>query len=160
MLSTPEGAQNARGARVSDGFFRTLGIAPVLGRDFYAGEDSPGAPRTVMLSYAAWQKRYGGATDVVGRTVSLDGEPNVIIGVLPQEFHFAPTGPAEFWTALRPSGSCDLRRSCHSLYGIGRLNDGVSVQSALANTVSIAQQLEIQYPDSNKGQGASVQPLS
>jgi len=160
MLNTPEGAQSARGERVSDGFFRTLGVVPVLGRDFYTGEDAPGSPRTVILSYAAWQKRYGGAADILGQTVTLDGEPNTIIGILPKDFHFAPAGPAEFWTALRPSGSCDLRRSCHNLYGIGRLNDGASVESALANTISIAQQLEIQYPDSNKGQGASVQPLS
>jgi macrolide transport system ATP-binding/permease protein len=59
LLTTPAGPQTAPGARVSDGFFRTLGIAPMLGRDFYAGEDSPSAPRTVMLTYAAWQKRFG-----------------------------------------------------------------------------------------------------
>ena len=64
---TPAGAQPARGARVSDGFFRTLGVTPVLGRDFYAGEDLPSAPRTVMLSYAAWQQRYGGRPDISGR---------------------------------------------------------------------------------------------
>src|SRR5215467_4751708 len=64
ILSTPEGPQQAYFGRVSYGFFRTLGIAPVLGRDFYPGEDLPGTPRTLLLSYAAWQSRYGGRRDV------------------------------------------------------------------------------------------------
>jgi predicted permease len=160
MLSTPDGAQPARGSRVSDGFFRTLGVSPLLGRDFYSGEDLLAAPRTVILSYAAWQMRYGGRDDVLGQTVTLDGYPTTIIGVLPKEFHFAPAEPAEFWTALHPSGGCDLRRSCHSLYGVARLKDDVSVQTALGEMTSIAQQLEKQYPDSNRGQGAAVIPLT
>jgi predicted permease len=160
LLSTASGAQSARGVRVSDGFFRTLGITPVLGRDFYAGEDLPGPQRTVLLSYASWQKRYGGKEDVLGQTVILDGDPNIIIGVLPREFHFAPAEPAEFWTALHASGSCDVRRGCHGLYGVARLKDGVSVQTALANVTLIAQRLEKEYPDSNRDQGAAVAALS
>lgn len=161
MLKTPDGAQQAQGARVSDGFFRTLGVAPALGRDFHPGEDLADAPRTVMLSYATWQKRYGGRQDVLGQTVALDGEPNTIIGVLPRGFHFAPAGePVEFWAALHPTTSCDQRRICHNLQGIGRLKDGVSLPTALANMTSIAAQLEKQYPDSNQGQGATVLPLT
>jgi macrolide transport system ATP-binding/permease protein len=160
LVSTPAGAQPVRGARVSDGFFRTLGVVPVLGRDFYAGEDLPTAPRTVLLSYAAWQQRYGGRPDVLGQAVTLDGAPNIIVGVLPREFHFAPAEPADFWTALHAQGECDLRRSCHSLYGVGRLKDGVSLQAASANMTSIARQLEKQYPDSNSGQGAALMPLT
>src|SRR5262249_47904868 len=83
VLSRSNGAQLARGARVSDGFFRTLGVTPVLGRDFYAGEDLPGVQRTVLLSYSAWQGRYGGRRDILGQSVILDDAPNVIIGVLP-----------------------------------------------------------------------------
>jgi macrolide transport system ATP-binding/permease protein len=132
-LSTLSGAQKVSGARVTDGFFRTLGVTPVLGRDFRAGEDLPAAPRTVLLSYAAWQQRYGGKPDVLGQTVILNGDPNIIIGVLPREFHFAPAEPADFWTALHAASECDLRRSCHSFFGIGRLKDGTSVQAAIAN---------------------------
>jgi macrolide transport system ATP-binding/permease protein len=158
-LSTPTGAQPASGARVTDGFFRTLGVTPVLGRDFYAGEDLPSAPRAVILSYAVWQQRYGGKADILGRTVTLNGAPNTVIGVLPREFHFAPAEPAEFWAALHAASECDLRRSCHSLLGVARLKDGVSVQTALANVTSIAQQLEKQYPE-NRGQGAGLIPLA
>jgi macrolide transport system ATP-binding/permease protein len=160
LLHDSAGAQKASGARVSDGFFRTLGVTPALGRDFYAGEDLPAAPRTVILSYAAWQQRYGGKRDVLGQTVTLNGVPHTVIGMLPREFHFAPAEPAEFWTALHAASECDLRRSCHNLYGVARLDDGVSIQTALANMKSIAQQLERQYPDSNRDQGAAVAPLT
>ncbi|MGH9773510.1 MAG: ADOP family duplicated permease [Candidatus Acidiferrales bacterium] len=160
VLNTPAGTQLVMGARVSDGFFRTLGISPMLGRDFYAGEDLPSAPRTVMLTNAAWQKWFGGKNDVIGQPVTLSGNSYTIIGVLPRNFQFAPRGDAEFWTTLHAENSCDLRRSCHGLVGVGRLKDGVSVQTALADMKSIAAQLERQYPDSNRGQGASVIPLS
>ena len=160
LLRTAEGMQPVLGTRVSDGFFRTLGITPILGRDFYSGEDLPGAAHTVMLSYAAWQKWFSGKRDVVGQPVALSGISYTIIGVLPRDFQFALRGDAEFWATLHASGSCDLRRSCHDLDGIARLKDGVSVQAALADMTSIATELERQYPDSNRGQAASVEPLS
>src|SRR5215472_10591002 len=161
LLKTPSGTQPLGGARISAGFFGTLGVAPVLGRDFHTGEDLPGAPRSVMLTYGAWQKWFGGAKDVIGQSVSLSGFPHTIIGVLPRSFQLAPTGNAQLWTTYRTSdSSCALKRSCHNLDGIARLKDGVSVQTALADAKSIAQQLEKQYPDSNRGQGASVLPLA
>jgi macrolide transport system ATP-binding/permease protein len=159
LLAAPGGTEPIRGARVSAGFFRTLGVAPVLGRDFYAGEDLPAAPRTVLLSYVAWRQRYGGDATVIGRTVVLDRLPYLVIGVLGRDFHFAPAAPADFWTAIHAESGCDIRRGCHGLYGVGRLKDGVTVQAALANLTSVAQQLEQQYPDSNRGQGAAVAPL-
>ncbi len=160
LMRTPAGTEPVPGIRVSDGFFHTLGVTPMLGRDFYTDEDLPAAPRTVILSYATWQKRYAGRKDAVGETVTLSGIPHTIVGVLPQEFQFAPRGSAEFWTTLHASDPCALRRSCHNFTGIGRLKDGLSVETALANMKSIARQLEIQYPNDNRGQGASVLPLS
>lgn len=159
MLNTPDGVKAAKGARVSDGFFRTLGVTPVLGRDFYPGEDLPQAPHTVLLSYSAWQERYGGKADVLGKTVTLNDDPTVIIGVLPREFHFAPAEPAEFWTQLNTSGTCEKRRSCHNLYGVARLKEGVSIETAFADVKLIAQQLEAQNPATNRGQGGAVQSL-
>ena len=160
LLRTSEGAEPVRGTQVSAGFFRTLGIRPMLGRDFYAGEDQPEAQPTVMLTYTAWKNRFGMRPTVVGETVALSGVPNTIIGVLPPEFQFAPRGNAEFWQALHATDPCSARRSCHNLYGVGRLKDGITVAAALAEMKSIAQQLEIQYPESNRGQGATVTPLS
>lgn len=160
ILTTPSGVEPAPAVQISAGFFRTLGVAPALGRDFYAGEDRPGAPRTVMLSHDSWMKRYGGKSDVIGRSVTLDNNPYVIIGVLPVDFHFAPQGLAEFWAMEDGTGSCEKRRSCHNSFGIARLKDGVTIQAAQADTSLIAAQLEKQYPDSNHGQGALVLPLS
>jgi macrolide transport system ATP-binding/permease protein len=160
LLATPSGAQPARGARVSSGFFRTLGVAPILGRDFLRGEDLPSAPHNALLSYAVWQQRYSGRSDVLGQVVTLDGFPHVIIGVLPRDFYFAPAGGVEFWTALQPFYPCDLRRSCHGLWGVARLRDGVSLQAAIANVKAIAKDLEKQYPDSNRDQGADLTPMA
>lgn len=157
-LTTADGAQFADGARVSAGFFRTLGVAPVLGRDFRPDEDRPSVAPLVLLSYSAWQKRYGGRKDVLGQTVVLDGTPNTIIGVLPPEFHFAPAEPADFWsTMLAGNREC---RYCHGLYGIARLKDGVSFSAAFANIAAIARQLEQQYPDTNHDQAAYMLPLT
>jgi hypothetical protein len=90
----------------------------------------------------------------------LNDAPNVIIGVLPREFHFAPAQPADFWMSLHANSSCELRRSCHNLYGVARLADGVSPAAAAANVASIAKTLEQQFPDSNRDQGGVVVDLS
>ena len=159
LLRNSSGSEPVSAIRVSTGFFKTLGVAPFLGRDFHAGEEQLEAPQTVILSYATWQKRYGGRKDATGETVTLSGVPFTIIGVLPQSFQFTPQGDAEFWTTLRAE-DCNTRRGCHNLYGIGRLKDGVTVEAAFADMKAIARQLEIQYPDDNRGQGAWVKPLS
>lgn len=160
LLSAPTGAEPVRGERVSAGFFRTLGVAPVLGRDFDPSEEVPGAPNSIMLSYGTWQRRFGGVKDVIGQSVKLSGISYAVIGVLPQDFEFALGNDPEFWTALQPVNSCEKLRDCHNLFAVGRLKDGISVQTALANAEAIARQLELQYPDSNRDRGASVMPLS
>ncbi|HUN83291.1 MAG TPA: ABC transporter permease [Terracidiphilus sp.] len=156
MMKTPEGLRKADGARVSDGFFRTLGVKPVLGRDFYYGEDRPEAARTTLLSYSAWQRRYGGSPSVLGKSVILDGDTYTIIGVLPREFSFAPAEPADFWAIQKPE-EC---RGCHGLFGVARLKDGVTFNQAFADIKAIAQRLARQYPDSNRDQVAYMLPLT
>jgi macrolide transport system ATP-binding/permease protein len=160
LLRTATGNEMVFGVRVSDGFFRTLGVRPALGSDFYPGEDQAGTPNTVILSYGAWQTRFGGRADIVGQTISMNGAAHTIVGVLPQDFQFGPRGRAEVWTPFHPAGNCDLRRSCHGLYGVARLKDGVTVDAALAEMKTIAKQLEKAYPDSNRDQGAVVRPLT
>jgi predicted permease len=159
-LSTPSGTEPAPGARVGTEFFRTLGIKPALGRDFESREELPGASPVVMLSYGAWTRRYGGRADVVGRAVTLSGEAYTVIGILPREFQFAPRDNAEFWTPLVPTRECDKRRSCHDLSALARLKAGATVAGAQDQIETIAAQLERMYPDSNRGQGASVISLS
>jgi macrolide transport system ATP-binding/permease protein len=160
LLDAPTGRQTADGASVSAGFFRTLGVEPMLGRDFRPEDEQESAPRTVLLSYSAWQRRYGGRRDVIGQTVVLDGSPRTIIGVLPRDFHFAPAEPADFWSIERASGSCEKSRGCHNLFGVARLKPGVSFATAFADIKTIAEQLEKQYPDSNRGQVAYMMTLT
>ena len=159
MLRTGSGSEPATGARVSDGFFRTLGVRPALGRDFRDGEDVPNGPRVVLLSHGAWKARYGADPHVLGRSVTLNGFPYEIVGVLPERFHFVPAEPADFWAILHPETECDLRRSCHGLYGVARLKDGITFDAALADVTAVAARLEKTYPDSNRGQGAALLPL-
>jgi predicted permease len=159
LMKTATGVEPVVAARVSAGFFRVLGVKPVLGRDFYDGEDQPSGGDTTILTYQNWQERFGGRKDIIGQTVDLDGVPNTIIGVLPASFQFAPRGTAAFWGTLHKLTNCEKRRSCHNMYGVARLKDGITVQSALMDMTAVAKQLEIQYPGSNRDQGASVKPL-
>lgn len=161
LMSTRSGTKPIIAGCVTAGFFRTLGISPVLGRTFAKTEDGPGSPRVALLSYSLWEEKFGGNKDVLGERVLLSGNAYRVIGVLPPTFHFAPVGAADLWTTINPKdSSCEQRRSCHNLYAVARLKEGVSPQRALANLSAIAKRLEQQYPDSNRGRGASVIPLS
>jgi predicted permease len=158
-LKTVANTEEVMGTRVSDGFFRTLGVSPFLGRDFYPGEDKSGAPQTVILSYETWQKRFAGNALVLGEKVLLDGDPYVVIGVLPRWFHFAPVGTAGFWLPLNWPSGWDLRLG-HPYYGVARLKPGASITSAYADLTPIAQQIAVAYPHSNRDRTVNVLSLS
>ncbi len=158
-LKTSTGVERADGAIVGAGFFRLLGVTPAMGRDFRLDEDTAGAPRTVILSYSAWQTRFSMQPDVLGKTVVLDGASAVIVGVLPQWFQFAPAAAAEFWMPMQRSGRPEDRGE-HGMLAYARLRDGVSLQAASADLGAIADQLAKQYPDADEGRGATVVPLT
>ena len=160
LLSLANGAVPISGLRVTDGFFKTLGVVPMLGRDFRAGEDLNGTASLVILSYAGWQKWFSGKPDVIGQKLVIDSLPHTVIGVMPESFVFAPRGGAQIFLPFQAKRECDLRRSCHDLIGIARLKDGVTMQSALSQMQSIAAELEKEYPGDNRGQGAAVDPLA
>jgi macrolide transport system ATP-binding/permease protein len=165
VLSDAGSLHPVNGIGVTGGFFRILGVTPVLGRDFVANsasQDLLAAPSTVILSYAAWQIRFGGKPDVLGKTVTLNEESYTVIGVLPRSFEFAPTGATEFWTTLRPFAGdpCELSRGCAVMGVIARLQDGVTVQQALADVRAIAAQEASLHPDPDRNRGANTVPLS
>src|SRR5262245_56946962 len=99
LWRSPGEMQAMRGARVSGGFFRSLGVSAMLGRIFTDEDDTPAAPRAVLLPYETWQNRLGGRKDIVGQSLIINDEPYAVIGVLPREFHFAMRA-AEFFTAI------------------------------------------------------------
>lgn len=160
LLGTLSGPEPVPAARVSDGFFTTLGVKPMLGRTFRTGEDQSGRLKIAILTYGAWRRRFGSRADIVGESITLDDAAYTVVGVLPREFEFAPRATAEIYVPLLDKPPCEQRRSCHNLFGIGRLREGVTPKAALDEMKAIAAQLAIQYPGSNQGQGASVQPLA
>lgn len=160
LLKTPEGTSRVSGVRVSDGFLRTLGVHPIFGRDFYDNEQLRAPSTTVILSYAAWHKRFAGRADALGQKLILNGTPATIIGVLPKDFHFAPAEPADFWLTVDPGADCSKNRACHDFYGVARLNNGSSFAMASAEMKTIAQHLQEKYPNSNRNRGATVMPLN
>lgn len=160
LLRTASGTEPVPAARVSAGFFSTLGVRMMLGRGFLPNEDLPGEPKIAILTYGTWLKRFGGRREIVGQSVTLSGAAYTVVGVLPREFEFAPRRDSEFWVPLLEKNGCEQRRSCHNLFGVGRLRDGVTMEAARAEMKAIAAQLAKQYPGSNQGQGASVMPLA
>ncbi len=154
-LNTPNGLEPVEGAVISTGFLRLMGVEPVLGRDFHPGEDARAAAPVALLSYAAWQRRYGGQASVLGQTVLVDNAAYQIVGVLPRDFHFAAVSDAEFWLPLKPGAHED--RGEHGLSGIARLKDGIDLQTAQTEMSGIAARLANQYPDADGGRGATVE---
>ena len=146
-------------AVATDNFFQTIGVHPIMGRDFRAGEDLASAPRLAILSYGWWQRHFGGK-DVLGQTLNIDDEPTTIIGVLPADFHFAPVGDPDIWLTLHATGGLLERRNLHWLNVVGRLKPGISRESAGAAMNLIAEGLEKQYPQTNDKLRTTLVPLN
>jgi predicted permease len=160
LLRTPAGAEPVQAVRVSGGFFSTMGVHPVAGRDFNSAEGQLGGPNVAMLSYGAWIHRFGGRADAVGQAVDLDGEAYTIVGVLPRNFGFLPAGNAEFWTPINRLSFHEQARTFNAFWGVGRLKDGVSAESARAEMAGIERDLQKQYAIKGRDLGASVVPLA
>jgi macrolide transport system ATP-binding/permease protein len=160
LLRTASGAEPVQGQRISGGFFQTLGVHPILGRDFHPGEDRPGGPNVVLLSYGAWVHRFAAERNAVGRTVDLDDKAYTIIGVLPRAFSFAPAGNVEFWTPINSLSPHEQKRTFYNFWGIGRLRDGVTLRAAQAEMAALASQLQRQYAVSGRNLGANIVPFS
>jgi putative ABC transport system permease protein len=135
-----------------------VGTRPLLGRSFRPEEDVEGAPGTVVLSYGLWQERFASDPDVVGRTLLLDDAPHRVIGVMPRGFHF-PRRETRLWLPMRFEREALTRRDDLYLECVARLRPGATLETARADLALVAEQLERQYPDENKGVGASVVSL-
>ena len=143
--------------RVSEGFFETLGVTPLLGRTFAREEHQAGRERVVIVSHHLWQTRFGGDRHVIGRTVTLDGQPYEIVGVLPPQVAYPSR--KDLWTP-KVFGDRDRRMRNATYYPVvGRLKPGVTVEQARAEMAIIADRLAQTYPRTNKGVGITVQPL-
>jgi putative ABC transport system permease protein len=146
---------------VTTNFFSTLGVSPVLGRDFVSGEDLPegSGPTVAILSYSFWQSYFAGDSRIVGRVVDLDGKPTTIVGVLPRNFELGPAGMTPIWVPLHLNLYERTARGAHWLSVIGRLAPGVSLSQARAEMQTITAQLVQQYPQDDAGVTTYVAPL-
>ena len=125
---TPE---QVRGANVTANFLSLLGVHVQLGRDFQASDEQPGAPHVVLLSDHFWRSHFGADRRVLGRTISLNGVDNLIVGVMPGSLDF-PAKEVEVWSALQLAQPA--RRGPYFLTGIARLKPGIRVEQARTDT--------------------------
>lgn len=155
-LAGGEQPERLEGAAVSDGLFQTVGVPPQLGRGLQAEDFKPGAPPTVLLSHALWQRRFNSDPQIVGKPVQLDNEIRSVVGVMPPGFKFPLQ--TELWVPLPPSAVQKDRKS-HFLLVLGRLKDGVSLSQAQSEIAEIAKRLQQEYPDTNKAVGSRIMML-
>lgn len=148
------------GATVSAEVFAALRTQPEIGRVFREDEDKPGAPAVAVISHALWQNRFGARARILNETISLDGKPYTILGVMPAGFEFP--GKVDVWVPLGPYSANPIlqKRDYHpGLLGLARLKPGVTLEQARANLNVIAVRLENQYPESNKTRRVQIDRL-
>ena len=176
-LSLGDRSRLAMGQVVTANHFDVLGIRPERGRLLRATDDEPGAPKVVVLSHRAWIREFGGAEDVVGRSVHLRGEPYEIVGVAPASFTgVVPLLTPELWMPVahvenvEPAGNIESmpgpgrtrleRRGTRWMFVKGRLKSGVTQEAAAANVKVVGARLAEAYPQTNKDRAMSAVPTT
>jgi len=145
------------GARTTANFHDVIGLTPVMGRLYTEEHEKVGNDAVVLLSHGLWQRKFGGAMDVIGRTIVLNGVAHEIIGVMPPELRVPST--AQLWKPLAVSDAQRNARGSFWLPVIGRLKPGVSVEQAQTEISGIADRLEKAYPTAQAGFGANIVSL-
>jgi len=153
-------AERLRAAQMSADLFGALRASAAFGRVFTNDEDMPGASPVVVLSHALWQRRFGGATNIIGHTLTLNDRGYTVVGVMPQGFSFPAR--VEMWVPVGPLSAQEIWkvRNAYELVGaVARIKPGVTIEQARADMKNITAALEKEYPDNNHGSGAAVIPL-
>jgi predicted permease len=145
----------ADAAAVTWDLFPTLGIKPILGRQFRPEEDRPGAAPVVLLSHPLWQRRYASDPSTVGRTISVNGQSHTVIGVMPPRFQFPER--ELLWIPLTPAEHTSPRTS-HRLDVFARLKAGASLAAARQDVAAVAEQLANEHAD-DRGWGATARTM-
>ena len=143
---------------VSANFFSVLGVNPILGRTFLTHEDKPGSQRVAVLTYAMWQRSFGGDPAILNQSLTINGQSYTVIGVLPANFDFA-LRRADLWLPYQPNEAQLTRRFLHGTNLIGRLKPGVSVEQAQSELDVIAKRIEQEHNQSHAGTTLRLVPL-
>src|SRR5687767_712391 len=146
------------GGQLTVGAFEALGVQPLLGRGFRAGDDAAGAAPVVLLSHDLWRDRFGSSPAIVGQTIRANGVQREVIGVMPPRFGFPIR--ESVWTPLHVDPVAAPRGQGPTYFVVARLKPDVSVKKAQAQADAIAAQLASEFPNTNRGVGAAVTPYA
>jgi putative ABC transport system permease protein len=157
-LADEEAPQRYTGAWVTANTFDVLGVEPVLGRTFAAGEDEPGLPPTVLLAHHVWRDRYGSDPGIVGKSVRVNGRQGTVVGVMPEGFKWPSNH--DLWITMDDDPRAVARGEGPSYWVMGRLADGVTWDQANMEAARIAEQLVAEHPEENEGFSARLLTVS
>jgi len=149
-------AERLEGALVTADFFATMGAAPLLGRTFTV-EDERAGERLTIIGFDLWQRRFGGAEDIAGRAIQLDGFSFTVIGVMPPGFQYPRR--TQIYELYRLNPNQRQMREAHFLKVVARLKPGGAVAHAQSEMSGVARRLAEQYPQTNRNWGVNVVPL-
>jgi putative ABC transport system permease protein len=153
-------SQRLTGDRVTHEFFATLGVHPMLGRDFTAEDDRMATRTVVILSHDVWKRLFNGDPSIVGRAVPINGTSQTVIGVMGPDFvdYLAPM--AEIWAPLGYDASVSYAcRTCRHLRAVGRVRSGITMQAAEKDLDGVLRSLKERYPTEYGVAGAVTQSL-
>ena len=149
--------ERIQGFLVTANYLDTLGMKPILGRNFLPEENQPGKDNVAIISHSLWQRRFGGDPNIINKTITTNAVVRTIVGVTPEHFNYPKGG--EVYGPLGITPEMIKNRRTHTYYVVGRLKPGVTIAGAQSDLDNITARLEQQYPDDNKGWGASVIPI-
>ena len=144
--------------RVSAGLFKTLGVNPLLGREFYPEEDQPGSDKVVIISEGLWHRRFGSEANVIGKTLRLSGEDYTVIGVMPKSLRLPDQRERELWTPIAFTENERIYHHVRFVEAIARLKPRVTLDQAQAEMAAIASRLSQEH-DANQGWTVRVAPV-
>ena len=146
------------GANTAGGLFGVLGVPPLFGRAIASADESESAERVIVLSYATWRRLFGEDRGALGQTLTINGTPRTIVGVMPPSFRF-PDGATEFWVPARFEPAFRANRDQYFLQVVGRLAPGATLERARAEMATIAARLRRDWPAYNSDLRIVVRPL-
>jgi putative ABC transport system permease protein len=160
-IETPSGGPvSLDGVHATDNFFQVFGVQPLLGRTFLPGEELDGQNDIAVLSYEAWQKYFGGDSEIIGKTVKLDGRTSAIVGVMPAGFRYPLNLHDAVYTPHLLTDEWMQNRGANWLRTVGSLKDGVTIEQAHADFTHVFADLAKAHPETNSGETVQLTPLA
>jgi predicted permease len=157
FVSGDEKAERFDGSWITANTFTTLGVRPLLGRDFRSGEDTPQGEKVAIIAYSTWKERYNGDPNILGKTIRVNGSPTTVVGVMPAGFAFPNND--KIWVPLQTDPLATKRGEGQFLTVFGKLKPNVSIDQGNVDFQTVAKRLATAYPESNQGFTADLQPF-